>query len=74
MLSLSSADRRQFDADCHAFCQTIHKRIEGGEWEEPVLSFREKSKAAGAKKPSESQKAKALWAMKAVRDRSEEFF
>ena len=38
-----------------------------------VLSFRELSQAAGAKMSSESQKAKALWAMKAVRDRSEEF-
>ena len=27
------------------------------------------SKAAGAKKPSESQKAKALWAVKAAKDR-----
>ena len=31
------------------------------------------SKAAGAKKPSESQKAKAHWAMKAAKDRREEF-
>ena len=28
----------------------------------------------GAKKPSESQKAKALWAMKAAKDRVEEFY
>ena len=32
------------------------------------------SKAAGAKKLSESQKAKALWAMKAAKDREEDFF
>ena len=31
------------------------------------------SKAAGARKPSESQKAKAFWATKA-KDREEEFF
>ena len=28
------------------------------------------SKAAGAKKPSESQQAKALWAMKAAKDKN----
>ena len=32
------------------------------------------TKAAGAKKASESQKAKALWPMKAAWDRSEEFY
>ena len=60
-----------------AFCQTIYKGIEGGEWEELVLSFRsfrELSQAAGAKMSGESQKTKALWAMKAVRDRREEFY
>ena len=31
------------------------------------------SKAAGAKKPSESHKANALWAMKAAKDRGDEF-
>ena len=30
------------------------------------------SKATGAKKPSESEQAKALWAMKAAKDRGEE--
>ena len=34
----------------------------------------EMSKAAGAKMPSESQKAKALWATKAAKDRGEEFY
>ena len=32
------------------------------------------SKATGAKKPSASQKAKALWAMKAAWDRGEDYF
>ena len=32
------------------------------------------SKAAGAKKPSDRQKAKALWAMKAGKDRWDEFY
>ena len=35
-------------------------------------SFR--SKAAGAKKPTESQKAKALWALKAAKERWDEFY
>ena len=32
------------------------------------------SKATGAKKPSESQKAKALWSMKAAKDREKTFW
>ena len=32
------------------------------------------SEATGAKKPSESQQAKALWAMMAAKDRGEEYF
>ena len=36
---------------------------------------REMSRAAGAKKPSESQKRqKPLWAMKAAKDREEEYY
>ena len=35
---------------------------------------RDMRKAAGARKPSESQNAKALWAMKAAKDREEEFY
>ena len=61
------------DADCHAFCQAIHKGIEGKEWEDLYYHFRELSQAAGAKKPSASQKAKAIWAKKAAWDRSEDF-
>ena len=45
------------------------KGIEGSEWEELYHHYREMSRAAGAKKPSEIQKTKALWAMKAARDR-----
>ena len=49
------------DADWYAFCQAIYKGIEGKEWRELYFHHREMSKAAGAKKkPSESQKAKAL--------------
>ena len=49
-------------------------RIEESEWEELYFHYREMSKATGAQKPSESQKAKALWAMKAAKDREEEFY
>ena len=53
------------DADWHAFCQAIYKGVEGREWEGLYFHYREMSTAAGARKTSESQKAKALWAMKA---------
>ena len=43
------------DAHWHAFCQAIDKGMEGGKWEEQNFHNREMSKAAGAKKPSESQ-------------------
>ena len=43
--------------------------MEGSEWEELYHHHRDMSKAAGAKKPSESQKAKALWALMAAKDR-----
>ena len=43
--------------------------IEGSEWEEPYYHHRDVSKAEGANKPSESQRAKALGAMKAAKDR-----
>ena len=59
------------DADCYGFSQATCKGIEGEEWEELYCHCRDMSKATGAKKPSESQKAKALWAMKAAKDRSE---
>ena len=62
------------DSDWHAFCQAIHKEIEGKEWEELYYHLRELSQAAGAKKPSESQQVQALWATKAAWDRSEEYY
>ena len=62
------------DADRHAFCQAIYDGIEGNEWEELYRRCKEMSKAAGAKQPSESRKAKALWAMKAANDRGDEFY
>ena len=62
------------DADWHAFCQAIYEGIEGSEWEGLYYHYRDMSKAAGSKKPSESQKAKALWAMKAAKDREKETY
>ena len=50
------------------------KEFEGEEWEELHCPYRDMSKATGAKKPSESQKAKFLWATKAAKDREEEYF
>ena len=41
--------------------EQFYKGIEGSEWEELYFHFREMNKAAGAKKPSESQKARVLW-------------
>ena len=62
------------DADWHALCQAIYTGIEGKEWEELYCHYRDMSKATGAKKPNESEQAKALWAMKADWDRGEESY
>ena len=37
-------------------------------------SYKEMSRAVGAKKPQEAQRAKALWAMKAAKDRGDKFY
>ena len=52
------------DTDWHAFCRAIYKGIEGKEWEEQYHHYREMSQAG--------QNSKAVWAMKAAWDRSEE--
>ena len=62
------------DADWYAFCQALYKGIEGKDWEEMYDSYKEMSWAVGVKKPQEAQKARALWAMKAAKDRKEEFY
>ena len=62
------------DADWHAFCQSIFQGIEGCEWEDLYFHYRKMSKAPGAQKPSESQEAKALWALKAAKDRWEDCY
>ena len=61
-------------ADCDGFSQATCKGIEGEESEELYCYCRDMSKATGAKKPSESQKAKAHWAMKAAKDRGEVYY
>ena len=61
----------QVDVDWHAFCQAIYKGIEGKEWEELYYHYREMSQATGAERP---KKPKALWAMKTVWDRVEEYY
>ena len=50
------------------------KGIEGSEWEDLYDPYRDMRKAAGSKKSNESQRAKALWAMKAAKDREEDFY
>ena len=62
------------DADWHALCQSIYKGIEGKEWEEVCCHHREVSKATGAAKPSGSEKAKALQAMKGAWDRGADYY
>ena len=51
----------------------LYKGIEGEDWEEMYESYKEMSGAVGVKKPHEAQKAQALWAMKAARDRTGDF-
>ena len=49
------------DADWHPFAQTVYKSTEGDEWQELYEHYKEIGRAAGAKKPSDHQKARALW-------------
>ena len=62
------------DADWHSFCQAIYKGIKGQEWEALCYHYNKLHQAAGAKKPGDSQKAKALWTMKAIRSRDDEIY
>ena len=62
------------DADWYAFCQALYKGIKGEDWEELYNSNKVMRRAVGVKKPQEAQKAEALWAMKAAKDRNEEFY
>ena len=60
------------DADWHAFCQAIYKGIEGRDQEKLYEHYKEMGGAAGQRKPMEVTKARALWKMKAARDRRED--
>ena len=60
--------------DWHAFCQALHKGIEGEDWGAPYDSYNELSRAVEVKKPQEAQKAEALWKMKAAKDKREDFY
>ena len=62
------------DADWYGFFQALYKGIEGKDWEDMCDSCKVMSKAMGQKKLQEDQKAKALWAVKAAKDRREEFY
>ena len=61
------------DAVWHAFCQAIYIGIEGRDWEELYEHYKKMSRAAEIRKPNESQKARALWKMKAARYSGKEF-
>ena len=61
------------DADWHAFCQAICKGIEGRDWVQLHEHCKEMSRAARVGKPSVNQNARALWKMKAAKNRGEDF-
>ena len=62
------------DAGWYAVCQALYIGTEGEDWEEMYDSYKVMSRALGVKNPQEAQKAKALRAMKAAKDRKEEFY
>ena len=49
------------DVDWYAFCQALHKGIEGEDWGDMYESHKEMSRAVEVKKPQEAQKPNALW-------------
>ena len=53
------------DADWCAFCQALYKGIEGEDWEELYVSYKEMSMAVGVKKPQEVQKKQKPWKINA---------
>ena len=70
---LMSAPRSWRTCNWYAFCQALYKGIEGEDWEDVCDSDKEKSRAVGVRNLLEAQKAKALCAMEAAKDRKEEF-
>ena len=61
-------------ADWHAFSQALYEGIEGEDWRELHVAYKEMSRAVGVKKPQEAQKAKVLWILKAAKDAREEYY
>ena len=62
------------DYDWYAFSQAPHRGTEGEDRREMHEAHKNTSRAAGAKKPQESPKAKALWKMKAAKEAGEEYY
>ena len=62
------------DADWYAFCQALYRGIKGEDLQEMYDCYKEMRRSVEVRKPQEAQKAKALWAMKAAKDREEEFY
>ena len=73
-LSSKDGDRRWLMRTGMPSAKQSTKELNGEEWEELYCHSREMSQATGAKKPSESQKTKAIWAMKAAKDTVEEYY
>ena len=73
-LRTTDGSRRRLMRTGNAYCQAIYKGIEGEEWDALYYHYRELNQATGAKKPGESPKAKALWSMKAARDRDGKYY
>ena len=57
----------------HFFAQAIHEGIEGSEVK-VYNHYRERNKATVATKPSESQKANALWKRKVAKEHGGVFY
>ena len=74
-MSSSDGGSRQWMRTGTPFAKPCTKGVEGQTWEAllPPL-HRELHQAVGAKKPGDSQKAKALWTMTAAREREDDFF
>ena len=62
------------DADWHAFCQAVYRGTEGQEWQAMYYHYKELHQTAKSKNHGDNQKANALWAMKAARDREDEYY
>ena len=57
------------DAHWHAFCQAMYQGIEGQEWEATHHHHKGLHQVVGTTKLGDNQKARALWTMKAAKNR-----